>query len=247
MRKTLLCLMATTLLTLPLSSFAQTEIAAIPFETIPEGVDFVAGGQPIGMQADTAVTGQLSATGTVSSDTGFLFPDGSVQVTAGVAASGASANEGLYGNTIPDISPPNAYTEVCFKGGTFESDFHDGGESTAGGDCIPGDTGWIIERFVRTTATWTAAKAQCLMDGLRLPEPFEWQFSCDNAAEFALVGMTDAFEWSSNTASSQFITSSLGSVYASVMGGGSCARAGIAGLGLTSSDGRGSFPYRCVR
>lgn len=153
---------------------AQGEIVSIPFETIPENTSF-AGSEPIELQADTEVTGDLHATGELSTDTGLRFPDGSFQATAGGGAgAGLTANAGLYGNTIADITPPNAYTEICVKNGDVFFDIHAAAEPTAGGNCLPGDTGWIIERFERdagTALSWTNARMECLKDGCACPSP----------------------------------------------------------------------------
>lgn len=223
---------------------AQEEIVAIPFETIPEGTTF-AGANPIEMQSDTEVSGDLSATGPVSSDTGFQFPDGTVQVTAGASGAGTTANAGLYSNTIPDMTPPNPYTEVCFKGGAIENDIHDGGESTAGGDCLPGDTGWLIERFERASMNWTTARVDCLLSGLRLPEPFEWQYSCDNESLFALDAMTGNEEWASNTATPN-ISGSIVADSVPTAGQSSCGHFSWLHVGSNISL-RQSAVFRCAR
>lgn len=194
-----------TWLMVPLSSLAaaQQPLPTIKFDSIPEGAQLVS--NPIGLEGDVNVTGDLDVTGEIRTGIGIRFPDGSLQVTAAspAAGSGLTANSGLYGNTIADFSPPLAYTEVCFKGGAVAFDVHATGETTAGGNCVPGDIGWIIERFERggeEDFSWTEARAACLMFGMRLLEPFEWQFSCDNAGTFQLSNMINGLEWVSNTA-----------------------------------------------
>jgi hypothetical protein len=145
------------------------------------------------------------------------------------------------------MMPPNASTEVCFKGGAVESDIHAGGDATSGGNCEPGDTGWIIERFERTSAIWTLAKAECLKDGLRLSEPFEWQFACIDAASLAIDSMTGAWEWTSNSSIGQsLVFGSVSSVATSIMGLSGCNYAAHAAVGR--SDGvQPSHPFRCAR
>jgi hypothetical protein len=73
-----------------------------------------------------------------------------------------SPNTGQYSNQIPRREHSEAYTEVCFRDGTVESDQHTSGESTNGGNCAPGDIGWIIERDERPAKCWDVAKAECL-------------------------------------------------------------------------------------
>ncbi|ETX08737.1 MAG: hypothetical protein ETSY2_03630 [Candidatus Entotheonella gemina] len=53
--------------------------------------------------------------------------------------------------------------------------------------CLPGDIGWIIEADERPMESWEMAKAECLKFGMRLPEPFEFLFSCTNAEGFGLL------------------------------------------------------------
>lgn len=250
MRKKTLCATASALLTLaPAALLAQAEIVMIPFESVPGDTAFAVGtGEPIELQADTEVAGDLGATGQVASDTGFRFPDGSVQVTAGAGTPGATANAGLYSNTIADFSPPNAFTEVCVKGGGVLFDIRAAGEPTAGGNCVPGDTGWIIERSERNDAggvPWVEARMDCLRDGMRLPEPFEWQFSCFNDSDFAMIDMKSGSEWGSNSVTLTSASSFVG-IEVPVLGIESCIRgrnASIANITGTS----GTAGYRCVR
>ena len=144
-----------------------SEILDVSFEEIPAGV--VVQSNPIDLQGDSNVAGRLSVT------TGVQFGDGSVQTTAATATpgatEGASANQGLYDNRIPDFTPPNAYTEVCIKSGSLMADVHMISESPVGGNCEPGDLGWLVERDERLAATWARARLSCLLDGMRLPEP----------------------------------------------------------------------------
>ena len=232
----------TILLTLLTPPLAAQE--AIPFDDVPAGIVFE-GASPIRLNGDVAAMGEVSTT------VGVRFPDGSLQETAsgdsGVAQS-TSANAGLYGNRIVDMVPLRPYTEVCIKDGALYSDIHSGLQTTAGGNCVPGDIGWIIERLERdsgTTESWSAARLNCLKDGLRLPEAFEWQISCDNAGLFGISHMTDDWEWAANTAHPDVEGPT---VYAAslIFGNGSCDFAAYGSIGR--SDGiRSSNVYRCAR
>lgn len=179
------------------------EITAIPFESIPAGVDFISGGGSIGLLSDTDVSGSLRTNGEVESGQGFRFPDGSLQNTAAANATGQSGNAGLYSNTIVEFTPGVPFTEVCFKGGLMHEDIHAISESTLGGNCVPGDVGWVIEREEREVSNWHQARLQCLLVGMRLPELFEWLVSCDSANTLGLsdmVGPDSMSEWASNSA-----------------------------------------------
>ncbi len=229
-------------------TLAGDEIVSIDFESIPGGTNLASGAQPIALQSDTEVTGSLNAVGEISSQTGFGFPDGTFQTTAAAASPGSSANAGTYGNTIADTTPPNAYTEICIKSGALMFDIHAASEPTAGGSCLPGDIGWLIERFERdggTTMSWFAARLECLKDGMRLPEAFEWTVACADAALFAITDMEDEWEWTTNTASPLFV-SGFQAVSASVFGNGSCGHASVGSIG-NSSGTPGSWEYRCAR
>ncbi|MEM8995609.1 MAG: hypothetical protein AAGF23_12560 [Acidobacteriota bacterium] len=163
-----------------------------------------AGGESaqIVLEGDTAVAGSMTVQGLVSTDAGVRFPDSTIQTTASPGGA-ATANQGLYSNRITAFAPPYAYTEVCFGDSGFRFDVHSIGESTDGGNCLPGDTGFVIERAERddgALVTWLAAKSACLAHGMRLLEPFEWQFACDNAAVLELERMTfNQWEWVSNS------------------------------------------------
>ena len=226
-------------------AIGQGSISSVSFDEVPEGTELAGGGQPIQLQADTQVAGTVTASGEVVSGAGVRFPDGTLQVTASTEASnGFTANAGLYSNTIADFSPPNAYTEICIKAGVVEFDIHDAGEATAGGDCVPGDTGWIIERFERggLQLTWAGARLECLRNGMRLPEIFEWQISCEDDDIFALSDMIDDREWTSNSA--QAVDGSM--LLAAGMGLNSCAWG--AGFRVANSSGtQSTIQFRCAR
>ena len=224
-------------------AIAQQQITSVAFDEIPEGTELAGGGSPITLQGDTNVVGEISTT------TGIRFPDGTLQVTAG---GGSAENNGLYSNTIADFSPPNAYTEICIKNGTVESDIHDPGEPTAGGDCEPGDIGWVIERFERNSGAavpWSTARLECLKDGMRLPEPFEWQVACTDQA-LAVSDMEDDAEWASNSTMivrrDNDATSTGVFLIVPVMGHGSCVRASHGSIARSDSV-PNSGVLRCAR
>lgn len=227
-------------------------IAQIPFDVIPPGTDLVADG--IQLDGEVSVSGGLTAGGKLTSTSGGVeFPDGSVQTTAaafsglgGPVAGSLTANQGLYDNRIQNFVPPTAYTEVCFGGGTVLADIHTMGESPVGGNCGPGDLGWIIERGERTAAIWSDARLNCLMSGMRLPEPVEYQFSCNRDDDFGLNDMTDDSEWASNTALVVLRdVSPVSRLAVPVLGGGAC---NIGGFGNVAQNNGGSDlrSYRCV-
>ena len=157
---------------------------------------------------------------------------------------GLSANTGMYDNRIPEGSFSNAYTEICFKGGATQNDQHTAGESTAGGNCLPGDVGYVIEQQERTTEFWEQAKKTCLEDGMRLPEPFEWKVSCVDSATFGLSSMTGNWEWTSNFALPMY--NSNGGIASGIIGESSCSTATWTWVGR--GDGaQVSHNYRCVK
>ena len=159
-----------------------------------------------------------------------------------------SSNNGLYSNRIAKFTPPSGYSEVCFKDGVVLSDVHTMGEPPTGGNCVPGDVGWMIERDQRGPSPWDVAKAECLTFGMRLPEPFEWKYSCRNAAAFGLNDMTDLVEWASNFAMHQSeVSSAENSVGASTLGEGSCSNGTWGQIGRSPSPGETLTGYRCVR
>ena len=111
------------------------------------------------------------------------------------------AQEGLRGNyAIPDgaavfVLP---FTEVCFKARTTQFDIHQANESTGGGNCLPGDLGFIIERRERGAKNWSHALQICLENGMRLPDLFELQLACSNKTEWQVEDMNNDWEWASN-------------------------------------------------
>lgn len=159
-------------------------------------------------------------------------------------ASGLSGNTGMYDNRIPTGSFPNAYTEVCYKSESRLNDQHTVDQSTDGGNCLPGDVGYIIEQDERAAEDWEQAKDLCLRDGMRLPEPFEYKVACVDAATFGLNSMTGNWEWASNEAFPMYTTyAGLGAVRIGVSG---CSHTGWTWIG-TDTGIHYSFTFRCVK
>ena len=156
-----------------------------------------------------------------------------------------SANQGHYSNQIAAEAPALPYTEVCFDGSGWLSDSHPGGESPVGGQCSPGDIGWMIEHQERGPRTWSEAKAACLRDGMRLPEPFEFKVSCQNALSFGLAEMANNDEVVSNTAHYVWTGVHL-ALAVPRLGDGSCSRGKPVIIG-DEGGGESLTDFRCVR
>lgn len=224
----------------PYRAAAQEPIVEIPFESLPDGT-LVQGAGGITLDGDVTVNQDLSVAGVVQSGAGIAFPDGTVQTTA--AVEGASANYGLYNNRIVLMTPSQIYSEICFKSGQIFGDVHATSETTAGGSCVPGDRGLLIERNQRSAANWEDARLQCLHEGLRLPETFEWFVGCNNAATYGLNNMTGDWEWASNTAYPTVDPNGI-AVHAAGLSGCNTGSWGFVG---NSANGATSFTYRCLR
>jgi hypothetical protein len=157
-------------LTVPASG-QETPIVEIPFESLPDGL-LVQGPGGISLDGNVTVNQNLNVAGIVESDSGgFRFPDGSFQTTAATVVVGASASAGLYDNRIVEMTPPQPFSEICFKNGQALGDIHVSSESSAGGNCLPGDLGFILERNQRAAANWkTAGSNACWPEcGFRNP------------------------------------------------------------------------------
>lgn len=158
-----------------------------------------------------------------------------------------TGNSGLYSNTIVDTTPGNPYTEVCIKNSNLLFDQHNESSSTQGGNCVPGDIGYIIEKNENPAARWTLAKVECLKKGMRLPESFEWQLAClnnDSAGLSKMIGSNE-FEWTGNTAL-MLLGNYDGGTYAPTAGGYNNCDQGNRG-GIVSYQGSPEYAYRCVR
>jgi hypothetical protein len=235
-----------------LSTHEKYRIVLVPLALVSV---FAAG--YIGNQASSAAAAPsraFTAAGIIhSTDGGFQFPDGTIQVSAATNAAASqeliaavrrlSVNQGLYDNRVPDLTHNRSSVEICFKAGALDFDENDAGIGTAGGDCEPGDVGWIIERDERPESVWTDAKAACLMVGMRLPEVFEYQLTCHNAVVLGIIDMQDDYEWVSNTA--QIDTVDLTEVTSAVLGLDGCNQGG--GGALARPDGfQNNFNFRCA-
>lgn len=220
-------------------------IQEITFDSIPAGVQAM--GDSIGLQGSVDVVGDLAVTGLIDAQgTGIRFSDGTIQITAATSNGSQSANSGLYDNRIPDFSPPEAYTEVCIKSGSVSVDIHALGEPTSGGNCVPGDRGWLIEHEERSHMPWAEAKMDCLTREMRLPEPFEFSYSCKNSDALGLSEMTSGGEWASNSAQITISINGPAGVAVPVMGFDSCI-SGTREFIVQSTGFEGSQAFRCVR
>lgn len=228
----------------PLVQAQDVPLVEIPFESIPDGIE-VQGSGGIALQSNVHVSQNLAAEGTIAAGNAFIFPDGSVQTTSASALEGNTANSGLYVNRIADFTPTQPFTEICFKGGQVEGDVHATSESTAGGNCVPGDIGFVIERNQRGAAHWEDGRLNCLLEGMRLPEPFEWKVSCDRASGLSINNMLGDWEWTSNS-TVPLIYQTYTGVAANANGNVNC-DSGQWGWVAASHNLASNFSYRCVR
>lgn len=108
------------------------------------------------------------------------------------------------------------------------------------------DLGFCMEENEREgTAIWTAARAACLADNKRLPEPGEFQYACLNGT--GLNDMQDNWEWASNFSSNAILDAGVrDGVSAPLMGDGSCAKA-TTGWVASNDATESTVAYRCVR
>lgn len=235
-------LLTLSLSALPLTAQTPDPVSSTGFETLPVNFSLVASG--ITLDGPTTVTDSLVTEGTVATlGAGYVFADGSLQRSAN-NNTGASANAGLYENRLVLMTPAMPFTEVCFKAGAVQSDVHSISESTQGGACVPGDLGWIIERDQREAETWANARVACLLVGMRLPEPFEWLYSCTNGPSFGMIDMTNDWEWGSNTTTPGRPGTNAGAMV-TILGQGGCGQADF--NWAAGTVGSALFTYRCVR
>ncbi|MFT4626929.1 MAG: hypothetical protein ACI8PZ_005610 [Myxococcota bacterium] len=95
-------------------------------------------------------------------------PAGPIETLQSLSTAG-----GLYDNHVASRAFEHATLEVCWRDGAQWSDVHAAGEDTRGGDCLPGDVGFVIETISRGELDWHEAVADCLADGMRLATIFE--------------------------------------------------------------------------
>lgn len=151
--------------------------------------------------------------------------------------------EAAYGQML--VSTGAASGLRLYQSGSTSFDSHSVSESTAGGNCVPGDTGYILEQNVRTTKTWELAKEICTQNNMRLPEVFELKLACKNQTTWSLTSIGDGNEWSSNQTFSHWQPNSSYDTAVPVMQA-SCAQITLGNVGH-SSNSEDSNPYRCAR
>ncbi len=157
-----------------------------------------------------------------------------------------SINKKMYDNVIPDRTFDRNYTVICWKNGELLSDINNAGESTRGGNCEPGNRGFVIEQNERTGAErWAFAKETCVKDDMRLPNEFEFQIACRYRDEFNLEDMINNWEWASNDAYPHFSDNSR-EIITSVIGDGGCNFGSHKEI-LRESGDIYETNYRCVR
>lgn len=109
------------------------------------------------------------------------------------------------------------------------------------------DIGFCMEEDERTAAEWTAARDTCLNAGMRLPEPGEFKFACEN--NVGLNDMTDTdWEWVSNFATHLATDDSTpnAGISVPVSGHTDCDTAST-GWSASTNGTAASYAYRCVR
>ncbi len=112
----------------------------------------------------------------------------------------AAAAIGGYRNVIPRRSFALDFTEVCLVHGGVAFDVHEADDHTEGGNCEPGDPGWVIAREAFAPLDWRSAAQACSDVGMRLPRVIEWQMSCRHAASAELSTIEGTWEWAQNAA-----------------------------------------------
>lgn len=161
-----------------------------------------------------------------------FFAVGASAATPAQRIASLTTRGGLYSNTIPSVTVTVDAAEVCWSGGVRDYDILAAGASTVGGNCAPGDLGFVIELQERTPAVWFEAMETCTAEGMRLPEVFEFQVACDLATGLGAAGWTDDNEWVSNVPDVETVP----------MGGsGSCIQVNRGGVGTPIG-----VPFRCV-
>lgn len=161
-----------------------------------------------------------------------FFAVGASAATPGQRLASLTTRGGLYSNTIPSATVAVDAAEVCWSGGVRDYDILAPGASTVGGNCAPGDVGFVIELQERGAALWFEAAEACTAEGMRLPEVFEFQVACDLATSLGAAGWTDDNEWSSNVPDVEVVP---------LAGQGSCIQVNRGGVATP-----GGYPFRCV-
>ena len=120
-----------------------------------------------------------------------------------VLAMGGSLSHGrspLDNKISIEVVPNVPYAEICFKNGETYIESHGANESTEEGDCVPGDTGFIIETKRRSILTWRDALDTCLKNDMRLPTVFEWLTTCEYQGRIGGEDIDGSWEWALNYA-----------------------------------------------
>ena len=107
-------------------------------------------------------------------------------------------NTSPYNNKITSIIPSHSYMEICFRGNDVHIDENPAGKSPEGGFCTPGDTGLIVEKFLRLQTRWFKANEICLQEGMRLPGQREWQWICQISSKLR-IRIGAEWEWTYHT------------------------------------------------
>ena len=102
----------------------------------------------------------------------------------------------------------------------------------------------MFEKAERTAALWEQAKQTCTQNDMRLPEPYEWKLSCDNAGTWSLTSMTGNWEWASNEALPMYYGGY--GVGAAMFGNSGCRYASWGWLGYDNGT-ESTQTFRCVR
>ncbi len=233
-------------------SFAQTKLGGllIGFGNVAYGLIVKNGNSGFGLEQPTErvdVNGNIKLNGRIIGLQAPTNPNDATNKEYVDAATSQGGGGGpMYDNRIVDMTPPNAYTEICFKNGSVFYDKHDGSGTTQGGNCVPGDRGYIIEKKPRNPKEWANAAFDCLSTNMRLPEAIEFKHSCINASQLGLESLPVNWELVGTTT---FVLPIGNHHYttSSIMGGGSCNKAGPNNVGSTDNSGTGPVYYRCAR
>ncbi|MCY4524713.1 MAG: hypothetical protein OXB84_08245 [Halobacteriovoraceae bacterium] len=159
------------------------------------------------------------------------------------------AQSHAYYNEITEFFHDIPYTEVCFKNGKTLTDIHSDGGSTVGGNCHPGDLGFVIESIQRPRLSWDLAMETCLQNnGMRLPLFFEWRISCryrDDWGLESIISEDGGWEWVSNQETPMILRGNTG-VAVSIAGYVGCTYASWEWVGYYSGANYNAY-FRCVK
>lgn len=111
----------------------------------------------------------------------------------------------------------------------------------------PNGEGFCIEKDERSATTWEEARNNCVAEFKRLPEPGEFKFACTRAGSLGLNNMTGNWEWSSNFATQQLMSTTLQGTMVAMWGALGCTSAALGHVGTHTTPGNNSLNYRCVR